>query len=87
MHNEAPKAIRPAMRFGWNPSAARGLRAFARTIGLRRPVVRWRKLMGPYFGNAVGTLVHNGRQARVTIEGTEPDKKLTVVGQLRLDRS
>ena len=87
VHNEAPKAIRPAMRFGWNPSAARGLRAFARTIGLRGPVVRWRKLMGPYFGNAVGTLVHNGRQARVTIEGTEPDKKLTVVGQLRLDRS
>jgi hypothetical protein len=87
VHNEAPKAIRPAMRFGWNSSAARVLHAAARGIGLRKPAVRWSKLLGPYFGNAVSTLVHNGRQARVTIEGTRPDKKLTVVGQLRLDRS
>ncbi len=63
------------------------MRAAARAVGLRRPAVPWRKLVGPYFGNAVTTLVHNGRQARVTIEGTRPDKKLTVVGQLRLDRS
>jgi hypothetical protein len=86
VHNEAPKAVRPAMRFGWNPSAARALRAAARAIGLRRPAVRWRKIVGPYFGNAVGTLVHSGRQARMTLEGTRPDKRLTVVGQLRLDR-
>src|SRR5689334_9713109 len=38
VHNEAPKAVRPAMRFGWNPSAARALRAAARAVGLRRTV-------------------------------------------------
>jgi PhoD-like phosphatase len=87
VHNEAPKAIRPAMRLGWNRSAANALRAIARAVGLGKPAVRWRKLLGPYFGNAVSTLVHSGPQARVTIEGTRPDKTLTVVGQLRLDRS
>ena len=87
VHNEAPKALRPAMRLGWNRSAANAMRAAARVVGLRKPAVRWRKLVGPYFGNAVSILVHNGRQSRVTIEGTRPDKKLTVVGQLRLDRS
>jgi PhoD-like phosphatase len=87
VHNEAPKAIRPAMRLGWSRPAARALRAAARAIGLRRPIVPWRKLVGPYFGNAVATLVHDGRESRVTIEGTRPDKHLTMVGQLRLDRS
>jgi hypothetical protein len=41
--------------------------------------MRWRKLAGPYFGNAVATLTHRGRAAEVTIEGTTSDGRLRPV--------
>jgi hypothetical protein len=84
VHNDVPRALRPAMRFGWSPSAARLTRALARTVGQPRPSLRWRKLAGPYFGNAVGVLVHQGRSAHLTIEGTTPDKRLVPVAALSL---
>jgi hypothetical protein len=84
VHNDMPKFVRPAMKFGWNPPAARLMRSLARTLGLRRPVVRWRKTAGPYFGNAVGLLVLEGRAAHVAIEGTRPDKTLAEVAALKL---
>lgn len=46
--------------------------------------MRWRKLAGPYFGNAVATLVHSGRSAEVTIEGTTADGHLRPVMRQRL---
>lgn len=84
VHNDMPKLVRPAMKFGWNPPAARLMRSLARALGLRRPVVRWRKTAGPYFGNAVGLLVLEGRTAHVAIEGTLPDKTLGEVAALKL---
>jgi hypothetical protein len=84
VHNDVPLAIRPAMRFGWSRSAARLTRAFARTVGQPRPSLRWQKLAGPYFGNAVGVLVHQGRSAHLTLEGTTPDKRLVPVAALAL---
>jgi hypothetical protein len=47
-------------------------------------LVRWRKLAGPYFGNAVATLTHRGRSAEVLIEGTTADGHLRTVAQRRL---
>ncbi|MFD0785123.1 alkaline phosphatase family protein, partial [Micromonospora azadirachtae] len=58
--------------------------ALARSAGVRNPGVRWRKLAGPYFGNAVATLVHQGRDAEVTIEGTTSDGHLRPVMRQRL---
>ncbi|WP_432986720.1 alkaline phosphatase D family protein [Dactylosporangium sp. CA-233914] len=84
VHNDMPKLVRPAMKFGWNPPAARMMRSLARTLGLRKPVVRWRKTAGPYFGNAVGLLLLDGRSAHVTIAGTRPDKTLGEVASLKL---
>jgi hypothetical protein len=84
VHNDMPKLVRPAMKFGWNPPAARLMRSLARALGLRKPVVRWRKTAGPYFGNAVGLLLHEGRSAHVAIEGTRPDKTLAEVAALKL---
>jgi hypothetical protein len=84
VHNDVPRAIRPVMRFGWSPSAAKAMRAFARAAGLPAPSVRWRKVAGPYFGNAVGLLVHRGRSAKVTIEGTTGDKRLVEVATVDL---
>ena len=46
--------------------------------------MRWRKLAGPYFGNAVATLTHHGRGADVVIEGTTKDGHLRPVMRRRL---
>ncbi|NJP30815.1 alkaline phosphatase D family protein [Micromonospora thermarum] len=84
IHNQVPAGLRPLMRLGWSPGPAGATRALARTAGVRRPSVRWKKLAGPYFGNAVATLVHDGRTAQVTIEGTTSDGHLRPVMHHRL---
>ncbi|MBO4206353.1 alkaline phosphatase D family protein [Micromonospora echinofusca] len=84
IHNQVPAGMRPLMRLGWSAGPSGVTRALARSAGVRRPSVRWRKLDGPYFGNAVGTLVHTGRTADVVIEGTTKDGGLRVVARERL---
>jgi hypothetical protein len=39
---------------------------------------------GPVYSNAVSALTHDGRDAVVTIEGTEPDKLLHEMARIRL---
>ncbi|GIM83089.1 alkaline phosphatase D family protein [Salinispora arenicola] len=70
IHNQVPAGMRPMMRLGWSPGLAVAARALARTAGVRRPSLTWTKLAGPYFGNAIGALRHDGCRAEVTIEGT-----------------
>ncbi|WP_433531936.1 alkaline phosphatase D family protein [Micromonospora sp. CA-263727] len=84
IHNQVPAGIRPLMRLSWTRGPAGATRALARSAGVRRPSVRWRKLAGPYFGNAVATLTHAGRTAEVTIEGTTADGHLREVARHRL---
>ncbi|MEV1013924.1 alkaline phosphatase D family protein [Micromonospora sp. NPDC049801] len=84
IHNQVPAGIRPLMKMGWSSGPAGATRALARSAGVRRPGVRWRKLAGPYFGNAVATLTHRGRQAEVIIEGTTSDGHLRPVMSRRL---
>jgi hypothetical protein len=84
IHNQAPAAMRPLIKLCWNPGLALAARALARSAGVRRPTVRWKKLAGPYFGNAVATLEHRGRGAEVVIEGTTSDGHLREVARQRL---
>jgi hypothetical protein len=77
VHNQIQAYMRPVLRLGWWRGPAVVARALARAAHVAAPAVRWRKRAGPYFGNAVGTLVHDGRSARVLIEGT------TTAGDLR----
>jgi hypothetical protein len=83
-HNQVPASMRPLLWIGWWWLPSVVARLVARTAGVRRPPVRWRRLAGPYFGNAVGTLRHEGRTAEVTIEGTRPDGSLVTVARHRL---
>jgi hypothetical protein len=69
---------------GWRRGPTALTRALARSAGLPRPRVRWRRRTGVYFGNAVGTLVHSGRFASVVIEGTAPDGSLRPIATLSL---
>ncbi|GAB4102078.1 alkaline phosphatase D family protein [Micromonospora taraxaci] len=84
IHNQVPAGIRPLMKLGWSAGPAGATRALARSAGVRRPSVRWRKLAGPFFGNAVATLTHRGRGADVVIEGTTKDGHLRTVMRRRL---
>jgi hypothetical protein len=86
IHNQVPAPMRPLMRFGWSRAAARAMRGLARSAGLQRPALSWRRLAGPYFGNAVGTLRHQGATAQVTIEGTTKDGHLRTVAAVDLHR-
>ncbi|WFE30812.1 alkaline phosphatase D family protein [Solwaraspora sp. WMMD791] len=84
IHNQVPAAMRPLMRLGWWRGPATAVRALARAAGLPAPSLRWRKLDGPYFGNAVSTLVHDGPAAEVLLEGTGKDGQLRTVARRRL---
>ncbi|WP_018253702.1 alkaline phosphatase D family protein [Salinispora mooreana] len=70
LHNQVPDAMRLPLRLGWSPALAMAARALSRTAGTGRRPLRWTKLADPYFGNAIGTLRHDGRAAEVTIAGT-----------------
>ncbi|MFF5293441.1 alkaline phosphatase D family protein [Paractinoplanes globisporus] len=86
VHNQVPAFMRPMMRFSWSRLAARGVRGLARTAGVRRPAWRWRRLAGPYFGNAVSTLLLTGPTATVRVEGTTKDGHLFSVAQVSYPR-
>jgi hypothetical protein len=76
--------MRPLMKLCWNRGLASAARVLARSAGVPRPPVCWKKLAGPYFGNAVSTLEHRGRAAEVVIEGTTSDGHLREVARQRL---
>src|SRR5262249_3168923 len=84
IHNQAPAAMRPLLKLCWNPGLAWAARVLAHSAGVRPPTVRWKKLAGPYFGNAIATLEHRGRGAEVVIEGTTNDGHLREVARQRL---
>jgi hypothetical protein len=84
LHNQVPAAMRPLLRLGWGRSMTMATRRLARAAGLPPAQVRWRRLAGPYFGNAVSTLTHAGRTAGVTIEGTNKDGGLFRVAERSL---
>lgn len=86
LHNQVPTVMRPFLRLGWGRSMSTGARWLARAVGVPAAPVRWRRLAGPYFGNAVATLRHDGSASRVTIEGTTKDGALTTVTDLPLDK-
>jgi hypothetical protein len=84
IHNQAPAAMRPLMNLCWNPGLASAAAVLARSAGVHRPPVRWKKLAGPYCGNAIATLEHRGRVAEVVIEGTTSEGHLREVARQRL---
>jgi hypothetical protein len=62
--------MRPLMRISWSRAVARVARGLPKAAGVRKPRLRWKRLAGPYFGNAVGTLTLDGQVATARIEGT-----------------
>ncbi|WP_433369208.1 alkaline phosphatase D family protein [Actinoplanes sp. CA-142083] len=86
VHNQVPAFMRPLMRFSWSRLAARGVRGLARSAGVARPAWSWKRLAGPYFGNAVSTLELTGPTATVTVEGTTKEGDLFSVAEVTYPR-
>ncbi|MPQ97282.1 alkaline phosphatase family protein [Modestobacter sp. I12A-02628] len=64
LHNQAPHAIEIGFRIGWSRWAraiTRGIGRLARVPGTE---LAWEKQAGPFFGNEIGELVLQGRDAR-----------------------
>jgi hypothetical protein len=85
VHNGLPGAIKIATRLGWSRGAGRFARRLAALAGTPAPSAHWELAAGPFFGNAVSTLIHQGREAYALIEGTDTRARLNRLGAVRLD--
>ncbi len=86
VHNQVPAVMRPLMRFAWSRAAAHFVRGVARSAGVRRPAWQWKRLAGPYFGNAISTLKLSGGTATATVEGTDKEGHLFPVAEVTYPR-
>lgn len=72
VHHSAPWVMKVAFRVAWLRPVAHAVRAVARHSGLNEPSVRWNRVTGPTFGNALSTLLLDGRHATLTVECARP---------------
>ncbi|MFI8372070.1 alkaline phosphatase D family protein [Streptomyces sp. NPDC085466] len=68
LHNSVPATMRAGFLLGWSRPAKAFGHLLARHGRLVRPVVRWERTGGPWFGNQVMTLTLRGRSARLRLE-------------------
>jgi phosphodiesterase/alkaline phosphatase D-like protein len=84
IRNGLPGAMHIATRLAWSRGAARAALRLARLAGTPDPGLRWELAAGPFFDNAVSTLVHCGRDASVVVEGTDAAARLHPLATVRL---
>lgn len=73
LHNRVPPAMRLAFRAGWSSVAERSVRMLIGAIArVPRPTVRWHRMVGPLFGNAVMSLTLDGPRAHIRLDQAGP---------------
>jgi hypothetical protein len=73
LHNRAPHAIEIGFKIGWS-RWARAITGLLRLAGrVESTGLQWRKQSGPFFGNELGELVLEGRDARFRLFATRRD--------------
>ncbi|WP_448627343.1 alkaline phosphatase D family protein [Geodermatophilus sp. URMC 64] len=73
LHNQAPHPIQVGFRIGWSRWARNFTAGLARLARVRPSELTWQKQAGPFFGNQLGELVLEGRQARFVLWLTDHD--------------
>jgi hypothetical protein len=73
MFNRVPRSMRVAFRLSWSRAAERATRVvLGRLARVPEPPLSWRRLAGPVHGNALGSLLLDGRRALLRIEQPGP---------------
>jgi hypothetical protein len=74
VHNWVPTVMNVAFRATWNPTVEHGVRLLLGNLArVPRPPLRWRRVDRIVFGNAIATLLLEGRAARVVLESGRDD--------------
>ena len=73
LHNQAPHPIRVGFKIGWSGWTRKVSLALRRLARVPTSELEWTKIGGPWFGNAIGELVLDGREARFRLLGTGTD--------------
>ncbi|MDT0277223.1 alkaline phosphatase D family protein [Blastococcus goldschmidtiae] len=85
LHNQAPHPIRIGFKIGWSRAARRWTARLARLAKSEPTALQWDKQAGPFFGNQIGELVLDGREARFLLSVSEiGDESLREVLDARL---
>jgi hypothetical protein len=88
LHNYVPGVMKVAFKVAWSRSAEHFVRRLLRLRNRVPPLpLTWRRLCGPYFGNAIATLVLDERRAEVLLECSAPagdPRELAEVARLTL---
>ncbi len=84
MRNLLGRKERWAQQFALSRAGVAIGRLLRRSVGAPPPPFDWRITRGPWFDNAVGTLLFEGRQARLSIERARPGPRLETVLEERL---
>lgn len=84
LNNSVDAKMRLLLKIGWWRALSAPAAFLARLVGVRKDHVKWRPMIKPYFGNAIATLTHRGRTARVLLEGTRSDGTLYPVASADL---
>jgi len=67
VHHSVPLSQRLVFRLGWSRGLEKLTKALGRWDSVPDLPLTWHKVAGPFFGNALGELVLDGRAARFTL--------------------
>jgi len=86
VHNWVPTVLNLAFRASWNFAVERAVRVLLSYVArVPRPPLTWRRTDRIVFGNAIATLVLEGRAARVVIESSRDDAEEPLVTAVAAD--
>lgn len=87
VHHSVPWHVAALLRAGWVRPLAAVVRNMVRRYGVPDPTLSWRLLRGPFFGNAVATLLFSGRTAELVIDKSGHGGQLEPVARIELTGS
>jgi len=88
VHNWVPTVLNLAFRASWNGAVEHAVRVLLSNVArVPKPPLSWRRTDRIVFGNAIATLVLEGRAARVVIESSRDDADEPLVTAVAADLS
>ena len=88
MHHTVPLSQRTVFRLGWSRMLEKLTTALGRWDDVPDLPLTWSKTAGPFFGNALGELVLDGRSAHFTLRRAlatpRPEDRMEIVTSFSL---